>query len=63
VEQSDNGTFKLRTTAGVDSGRRESFPDDRFTDVGRYEQGNTGPKAIAFLKKFVEKDDDESSGD
>jgi len=38
VEQGDNCTFKLGTTAGVDRGWAERFPDDVLADVGGDEQ-------------------------
>jgi len=35
VEKSDDGALELRTTAGVNRGRREGLPDDALADIGR----------------------------
>ena len=63
VEQRSDCTFKLGSTANVDGGRGKSLPDDGLADVGGDEQGDTGSEAVAFLKEFVEKDDDGGSND
>ena len=44
VEESDDCSLKLGTFAGVDCCGRERFPDDRLTDVGSDEQGNTAER-------------------
>ena len=63
MEQRTDCTFKLGSTANVDGGRGKSLPDDGLADVGGDEQGDTGSEAVAFLKEFVEKDDDGGSDD
>lgn len=53
VEQGDDGTLELRSSAGVDGRRRESLPNDSLTDVRRDEQGNTRSKTIAARQAEV----------
>ena len=54
MEQCDNGSLELCTPAGVDSGRAEGLPDNRLTDVGGYEEGDTRAKAVALLEELVQ---------
>jgi len=54
--------WNLQTTANVDSGRGEGLPM-RFADVGGNKQADAGSKTIAFLKEFVEEDDNEGGDD
>jgi len=63
VEQRNDGTFKLGSTANVDGGRGKGLPDDGLADVGGNEQVDTGSETVTFLKEFVEEDDDEGSDD
>ena len=42
MEQGDDGTLEFGTSAGIESGRRERFPDDTFAYVGCDEEGDTG---------------------
>jgi hypothetical protein len=63
VEQCDDGTFELGSTANVDGGRGKGLPDDGLADVGGDEQVDTGSEAVAFLEEFVEEDDDEGGDD
>lgn len=60
VEERDNSSFEFRSTTSVDGGRRESFPDDRFADVGCNEQGNAASKSVALLQQLVEENDDKT---
>lgn len=59
MEESNDGTLELRTTASVDSGWGESPPDNRLADVGGNEKGDTGTETIALLEEFVQKNDDQ----
>jgi hypothetical protein len=63
MEESNDGTLELRTTAGVDGGRRERLPDDRFADVGRNEQGDSTSKTISLLQELIKQDNHEASHD
>lgn len=49
MEQCNDSTLKFGATTDVDGGRRKSFPDDTFTDVGGYEEGDAWAETIAFL--------------
>ena len=60
MEQGDDCAFKFWTTARVDCGWGEGFPDDRFADVGRNEQGNATAETVAFLEKLVKQDDNKT---
>jgi hypothetical protein len=46
VEQRDDGTLEFGATAGVDGGRGKGLPDDRLTDVGGDEEGDTGTETV-----------------
>jgi hypothetical protein len=61
VEQGDNGTLELGTTASVDSGRGESLPDDRLANVGGNEQRDTAAQTVTLLQELIEQNDDETS--
>jgi hypothetical protein len=61
VEQHNDGTFKLGSTANVDGGRGKGLPDDGLADVGGGEQVDAGSETVTFLKEFDEEDDDEGS--
>lgn len=63
VEEGNDGTLKLGTTASVDGRRRESLPDDRLADVGRDEQRDTATKTIALLEQLIQQDDNQASND
>lgn len=56
VEEGDDSTLKLGTTAGVDGGRRESLPHDGLADVGGNEQRDTAAQTVALLEELVEED-------
>lgn len=61
VDESNNGTLELRTSASVDSGGREGLPDNRLADVGGNEERDTTAKTVTLLEKLVKKNDDQSS--
>lgn len=53
MEECDDGTLELGTTASVHSGWREGLPDDRLADVRRDEERNAGAEAVPFLNLEV----------
>jgi hypothetical protein len=59
VDEADNGTLELGTTASVDSGRGESAPDNRLANVGRDEERDTAAETVALLEELVKKDDND----
>lgn len=61
VEQGNDGTLELGTTAGVDSGGGEGLPDDRLANVGGNEQRDTAAQAVALLQKLVQQNDHQTS--
>lgn len=63
MDKGNNGTLKLGTSAGVDSGRRESLPDNGLANVGGNEKRDTAAKTVALLEELIEKNDDNSSSE
>jgi hypothetical protein len=63
MEESDDCAFEFGAAACVDGSRGERFPDDGFADVGRDKEGDAAAKAVAFLEKLIEEDDDEAGED
>lgn len=61
VEEGNNGTLELRTTASVDGGGRESLPHDGLADVGGDEQRDTATETVALLEKLIKEDDNHTS--
>jgi hypothetical protein len=61
VEQGDDGTLELGTTASVDSRGGERLPDNGLADVGGNEQGDTAAKTVALLEELIQQNDDETS--
>lgn len=59
VKEGDDGTFKLGSTTSVDSVGGKGFPNDRFTNVGSYEKGDTGTKTVTLGEQFIKEDDDQ----
>ena len=57
VEESDEGTFELRSATGVDGRGRECLPDDRLADVGSDEERDTRAESVALLEQLIEQDD------
>ncbi len=41
MKESNNGSFKLSSSSGVNGSRRKAFPHNRLTDIGSNEEGNT----------------------
>lgn len=54
VEKGDDGSLKLSSTASVDGGGAESFPNNVLTNVGGNEQRNTRSKTVTPLEKRLE---------
>lgn len=61
MEQSDDSTLELGTTASVDGSGRESLPDDRLANVGGDEQRDTASKTVSLLEQLIQKDDNKTS--
>ena len=60
MEEGNDSAFEFGSTAGIDCGGGEGFPDDGLADVGSDEEGDAGTETVTLLKKFVEKDDNET---
>ena len=60
VEQRDDGPLELGAARSRDGVGREGLPDDVLADVGRDEQRDPGPEAVALLQQLVEADDDDA---
>jgi hypothetical protein len=60
VEQGDDGTLELGTTASVDSRGGERLPDNGLADVGSNEQRDTAAKTVALLEELIQQNDDEA---
>lgn len=60
VEESNEGTFELGTTAGVDRGGGEGLPDDVLANVRGDEEGNTRSKTVTLLEELIKKNDNDS---
>ena len=54
VDKSDDSSLKFLASASVDCSWRESFPDDRFANIGCNEEGDAGAETIALLQKLIE---------
>lgn len=63
MEKGNECTLEFWSTAGVDGGRRERFPDDGLANVGSNEERDTGTETVTLLEKFIEENDDESGDD
>lgn len=57
VEQRDDGTLELGTTASVDGSGGERLPDDGLANVGRDEERDTASKTVSLLEELIQKDD------
>lgn len=63
VDQSDNSTLKFWSSSGVDGSWGESLPDNGLANVGRDEEGDTATKTVAFLKEFVQENNNQGCGE
>lgn len=57
VEEGNDSTLKLGTTASVDGGGGESLPHNGLADVGGNEQRDTAAKTVTLLEELIEEDD------
>lgn len=60
MEQSDDGTLKLRSTASVNGGGGERLPDDALANVGGDKERDTRSQTIALLEKLIEENNNET---
>lgn len=63
VEESNDGSLELGTTASVHGSGRERLPHDGLADVGRNEEGDSGSETVALLEELVEEEDDQTGDD
>ena len=63
MEESNDCTFKLWTTTGVDSRWGECLPDDGFANIGGDEKRDAGTKTVTLLEELIKQNDDESCSD
>lgn len=61
VEERNNGTFELWSTASVDGGWGESLPHNRLANVGSDEEGDTTSETISLLEEFIKENDNHAS--
>lgn len=60
MEERNDGSFKLRSSASIDGCGRESLPDDGFADIGSDEQGDTTAQSVSLLKELIQENDYEA---
>ena len=53
MEEGDHGAFKFGASASINGGGGEGLPDDRFADVGSYEQRYSGSVACQYKSSGV----------
>lgn len=63
MEEGNDRSFELGSSAGVDGGRGERFPDDGLANVGGDEEGDSRAETVALLEELVKEKNDERSGD
>jgi hypothetical protein len=63
MEERNKSALELGATASVDGGGGEGLPDNRLTNVGGYEEGNTRAETVSLLEEFIEENDDERGDD
>ena len=63
VEECNDCTFEFFSSACVDGGGGEGFPDNGFADVGGDEERYAGAETIALLEQLVKQDDHQASKD
>ena len=61
MEESDDSSFELCTSARVDGSWTERLPDNSLTDVGGDEERDTRTKTIAFLEQLVQQQHNKTS--
>lgn len=50
----------MLTSAGVDGGGAEGFPDNGLTDVGGDEERDTRAQTVALLEQLVQQQDNQT---
>ncbi len=61
MEERNDSSLELRSSAGIDGRGRESLPDYGFANVGSDEQRDTTAQPISLLKKLIQKNDNKTS--
>mmetsp|Transcript_10940 Transcript_10940/g.20936 ORF Transcript_10940/g.20936 Transcript_10940/m.20936 type:complete len:213 (+) Transcript_10940:557-1195(+) len=61
MEHSNDSSFELSTTSGVDGGWGECLPDDVFADICRDKEGNSRSKTVALCEELVENKNNHTS--
>jgi len=61
VEKSNNSSFELSSSSGVDGGGGEGLPDNVLTDVGGNKERDTRSKTVSLLQELIQDDDDDTS--
>jgi hypothetical protein len=61
MEQSNDRSLELGTTASVDGSGGKRLPDDRLANVGSDKERDTASETVALGKKLVESQDNETS--
>jgi hypothetical protein len=59
VEEGDECTLELGSTAGVDRGGGEGLPNYGLADVGGNEEGNARTETVPLLEELVEEHDNQ----
>ena len=63
MEERNNSTLELWSTAGVDGGWGESLPNNGLADVGGNEKRDAASKTVSLLEELIEENDDQASND
>lgn len=63
MEQSDDGTFKLRSTTGVNGGGGKRLPNDALANVGGDKERDPRSQTIALLEELIEENNNETGND
>ncbi len=61
MEERNDCSLELWSTAGIDGGWGECLPDNGLADVGRDEKGDTASKTIPLLQELIEKNNNDTS--
>jgi hypothetical protein len=63
MNQGDDSTLKLGTSASVDGGGRESLPDNRLTNVCCDEERDATAETVTLLEELVKKNDNQGGSE
>ena len=61
VEERNDGTLELWSSAGVDGGWGECLPHNRLANVGSDEEGDTTSETISLLEELIKENDNQAS--